>query len=58
MKNKLLNENEIKNVYMKKISHNKFRIASGPYKTFTNMKNDFFILKNLGFEHLDIIKID
>ena len=58
MKNKLLNENEIKSVYMKKISYNKFRVASGPYKTFTNMKNDFFILKNLGFEHLDIIKID
>ena len=43
---------------MKKISDNKFRVASGPYKTFVNMKNDFFILKNLGFEHLDIIKID
>ena len=58
LKEKLFNENEIKTIYMKKISNNKFRVAAGPYKTFINMKNDFFILKNLGFEHLDIIKID
>ena len=58
LKNKLFDENKIDSIYMKKISDNKFRVASGPYKTFVNMKNDFFILKNLGFEHLDIIKID
>ena len=58
LKTMLINENKLDSINMKKISDNKYRVSSGPYESFENMKNDFFILKKIGFEQLNIIKID
>ena len=37
---------------------NKISLLSGPYKSINLMKNDYIILKNFGFEELDIITND
>ena len=57
LKNKLINEGKISNIKIDKISENKFRVYSGSFNSFLTMKKTYFAINNLGFEHLDIIKI-
>ena len=39
---------------IKKKSHKEFEVLSGPYKSINLLKNDYIVLKNFGFEELDI----
>ena len=39
---------------VKKKSNTKINLISGPYSTINLMKNDYILLKNFGFEELDI----
>ena len=43
-----------KKLFTKTINTNKIRLLSGPYKSINLMKNDYILLKNFGFEELDI----
>ena len=43
-----------KNLSIKKKSSKEFEVLSGPYKSINLLKNDYIILKNFGFEELDI----
>ena len=58
VKNRLINEANLTNVKIKKISENKFRVYVGSYSLFNAMKNPYFAISKLGFEHLDVIKIN
>jgi len=58
VKNRLINEANLTNVKIKKISKNKFRVYVGSYSFFNAMKGPYFAISKLGFEHLDVIKIN
>ena len=58
VKNRLINEASLTNVKIKKISKNKFRVYVGSYSFFNAMKDPYFAISKLGFEHLDVIKIN
>jgi len=58
VKNRLINEASLTNVKIKKISKNKFRVYVGSYFLFNAMKDPYFAISKLGFEHLDVIKIN
>ena len=58
VKNRLINEANLTNVKIKKISENKFRVYVGSYYLFNAMKDPYFAISKLGFEHLDVIKIN
>ena len=57
VKNRLINEVNLSNIKIKKITEKKFRVYAGTYTLFSTMKDTYFIISKLGFEHLDIIKI-
>ena len=54
LKNDLLNKIPLKNIYVKKISNNKYRLFIGPFKNFNALKTTYISLNNLGFESLNI----
>ena len=58
VKNRLIKEANLTNVKIKKISKNKFRVYVGSYFLFNAMKDPYFAISKLGFEHLDVIKIN
>ena len=53
--NKELPNYDVKKLNIRKKSNNEINLISGPYKTINFMKNDYILLKNFGFEDLDII---
>ena len=55
VKNRFEKEANLSNIKIKKISENKFKVYSGPYASFTSIKETYFSLNGLGFENLDII---
>ena len=53
--NKEIPNYDVKKLNVRKKSNNEINLISGPYKTINFMKNDYILLKNFGFEDLDII---
>lgn len=49
--NQSLNKNEL---VIKKVKKNNYQLITGPYKAINSLKNDYIILKNYGFEDLEI----
>ena len=45
---------DTKKLIIKKKTNKEINLFSGPYKTINLMKNDYIILKEFGFEELDI----
>ena len=58
VKNRLINEANLSNIKIEKISEKNFRVYAGTYTLFNTMKDTYFIISKLGFEHLDIKKIN
>ena len=56
LKKRLKLEFNIKNVSIKKISDNKYRVFKGPYNNLESMKKEFNNIKNLNFENIEILK--
>ena len=54
-KNRFEKEANLKNIKIKKISKNKFKVYSGPHTFFNSVKDSYFSLNKLGFENLNII---
>ena len=46
---------DMKKLIVKKKNNKKINLISGPYKAVNLMKNDYILLKNFGFEELNII---
>ena len=45
---------DINKLRIKKRSNKEFEVISGPYKSINLLKNDYIVIKNFGFEELDI----
>ena len=58
VKNRIINEANLSNIKIKKLSENKFRVYAGTYSLFNAMKNTYFAISKLGFEQLDVILIN
>ena len=57
LKNRLFEEYNIKNIFIKKLSQNNFRVYKGPYKDFEKLKKGFHNIENLDFDSIEIIKL-
>jgi len=57
LKNRLFDEHDIKNILIKKLSQNNFRVYKGPYKDFEKLKKGFQNVENLDFDSIEIIKL-
>ena len=57
LKNRLFEEYSIKNILIKKLSQNNFRVYKGPYKDFEKLKKGFHNIENLDFDSIEIIKL-
>ena len=57
LKNRLFEEYKIKNIFIKKLSQNNFRVYKGPYKDFEKLKKGFHNIENLDFDSIEIIKL-
>ena len=45
---------DVQKLGIKKRSNKEFEVISGPYKSINLLKNDYIIIKNFGFEELDV----
>jgi len=57
LKNRLLDEFNINNVNIKKLSKNNYRIYKGPFNSLESIKKEFIDINNLDFENIEIIKL-
>ena len=57
LKNRLLNEYNIENIKIKKMSKNNYRIYKGPFINLESIKNDYKDILKLEFENIEIIKL-
>ena len=56
MTERIINETNIKNSLIKKISETKYRVLLGPFNDIKNLKKSFNEIKSLNFENLEILK--
>ena len=56
MKKRILDETNIRKVYIDTISNNSFRVFLGPFKDLNSLENEFNNIKKLNFENLEFIK--
>ena len=57
LKERLLNEFNIGNLLIKKLSNNSFRVYKGPYKNLESIKKAFDEIDDIDFENIEIIKL-
>ena len=57
LQNRLLEEYNIENILIKKLSQNNYRVYKGPYKDFEKLKKGFHNIENLDFDSIEIIKL-
>ena len=56
LKNELEKKTNLKNITIKKINDNKYRLSAGPFKNFNALKTSYISLNNLGFDALNVYK--
>ncbi len=56
MKKRILDETNIRKVYIDTISNNSFRVFLGPFKDLNSLENEFNNINKLNFENLEFIK--
>ncbi len=57
LKNRLLDEFNINNVKIKKLSKNNYRVYKGPFNSLESIKKEFIDINNLDFENIEIVKL-
>tara|TARA_Y100000590_G_scaffold140342_1_gene160963 strand:+ start:401 stop:1156 length:756 start_codon:yes stop_codon:yes gene_type:complete len=57
LKNRLINEFNIKNVLINKMSENIFRVYKGPFNNLDAIKKEFIDIDKLNFENIEFIKL-
>ena len=55
--NRLQNEYSIKNIKIKKMSKNNYRVYKGPFNNFDSIKSEYTDIIKLNFENIEIIKL-
>ena len=56
MRNRIINESTIKNVYIRELSKNKFRVILGPYLDLKSLQKEYNKLDKLKFENIEILR--
>ena len=56
VKERIMNETNIKKIRIDKTTTNNFRLSIGPYKSLDNLRKDFDQMQKLYFENLELIK--
>ena len=56
MVKRILNETNLKNSVIKKLSKTKYRVLLGPFSDIKNLEESFNEIKSLNFENLEILK--
>ena len=56
LKNELIKKISLKNISVKEITKNKYRLSVGPFKNFNALKKTYISLNNLGFESLNVYR--
>ena len=56
LKKRIIDETDIQVVNISSISKNTHRITLGPYNNINSLKKDFYSIRTLGFENIEIIK--
>jgi hypothetical protein len=54
LKNNLTKKIKTKDISIKKINNNKYRLFAGPFENFNALKNTYISLNNLGFDELNV----
>ena len=57
LKKRLIEEFNINDVSIKKMSKNRFRVFKGPFNNLESIKNEFNDINKLNFENIEIIKL-
>ena len=57
LKNRLLDEFNINNVKIKKLSKNNYRVYKGPFNSLESIKKEFIDINKLDFDNIEIIKL-
>tara|TARA_B100001250_G_C19642306_1_gene718842 strand:+ start:218 stop:979 length:762 start_codon:yes stop_codon:yes gene_type:complete len=57
LKERLINEYNISNIKVKKMSENSFRVYKGPFYNLDSIKTDYNDIIRLNFENIEIIKL-
>ena len=58
MLERIINETNIKNPKIKKISNNKYRVYMGPFKNINSLQKSYNDINILSFENIEFIKND
>ena len=56
MTKRIINETNIKNPIIKKISNTKYRVLIGPFNDIKSLEKSFNEIKSLNFENLEIVE--
>ena len=56
MSDRIINETNIKNPIIKRISNTKYRVLLGPFNDIKKLKEAFNDIKSLNFENIEILK--
>ena len=56
MSDRIINETNIKNPIVKKISKTKYRVLLGPFNDIKKLEDSFNEIQSLNFENLEILK--
>jgi len=56
MSDRIINETNIKNPIIKRISNTKYRVLLGPFNDIKKLKESFNDIKSLNFENIEILK--
>jgi uncharacterized protein YbcC (UPF0753/DUF2309 family) len=56
MSDRIINETNIKNPIIKRISNTKYRVLLGPFNDIKKLKESFNDVKSLNFENIEILK--
>lgn len=57
LKNRLIEEFNIKNINIKKISKNSYRVYKGPFTNLESIKNEINNIINVDFDNIEILKL-
>ena len=57
MTNRIINETNVKNPTIKKISKTKYRVLLGPFNDIKKLEKIFNEIKSLNFENIEILKM-
>ena len=57
LKNRLIEEFNIKNINIKKISKNNYRVYKGPFNNLESIKNEINNITKVDFDNIEILKL-